>query len=155
MDANNLDLSNSLKIERYKNISQQISTLNANIHKYMAFYHAMSTTLCAAIIYIFINWKKYNIPIESVQVGIRGLYAIILIIAIYVIFSIIAGIFSWIDLRQEEVLLLKSEVGEGFRKSYKLSNIWRWYEPYMIFFIVLCTSIIVFYIECILIPAIV
>jgi len=71
-----------------------------------------------------------------------------------VIISIIGGVFSWLDYRKEEVELLNDIVKPGFRKMPTLRNFWRWYETYVILFIIASVFTIAIYIESQIIPLI-
>src|SRR2546429_8410857 len=70
--------------------------------------------------------------------GINGLLILFVLLALFVVISIIAGIVSWFNYRNEEVDLL-DEVQVGFRKRPNLRNFWRWNETYMIGFIIIIT----------------
>ena len=149
-----MELKDELKVERYKFILQEIHSLNANIHKYITLFQILTTAIIGAIVFVLINWKKLDVPIEIAKIGIRGLYGLLVIVAAFIIFSILSGIFSWFDYRKEEVELLNKAVGDGFRKSPRLSNLWRWYEPYIILFVAIIVLTVIIYTEKIIIPLI-
>jgi len=154
MSNHSMELKDELKVERYKFILQEIHSLNANIHKYITLFQILTTAIIGAIVFVLINWKKLDVPIEIAKIGIRGLYGLLVIVAAFIIFSILSGIFSWFDYRKEEVELLNKAVGDGFRKSPRLSNLWRWYEPYIILFVAIIVLTVIIYTEKIIIPLI-
>ena len=52
------------------------------------------------------------------------------------------GLLSWVDYRNEECDVLDLVFGAGFRKLARLRNWYRWYEPYIIFFIILSVGLL-------------
>jgi heme/copper-type cytochrome/quinol oxidase subunit 2 len=146
------DKSSEFKLERYKYILQQLHSLNENIHKYLTIFQVLITAIVGGIVTVFVNWKNLNINVETAAVGIRGLLGLLIISSLFVIVSILAGLFSWFDYRNEEVRLLNESVRPSFRHKPKLRNFWRWYETYMILFILIATVFIYRYVENQIIP---
>ena len=84
--------------------------------------------------------------------SIYGLLGLLVMLAIFVILSILAGIFSWLDYRKEEVALLNEAVGASFRVQPRIGNFWRWYETYMILFIIVFVVVTYCFVEDQVIP---
>jgi len=70
------------------------------------------------------------------------------------VFSIVAGIFSWLDYRSEEVELLNKVIGVGFRRQPRKMNFWRWQETYTILFVLLVVITIIIYVQGQIVPLI-
>ncbi len=142
------------ELERYKYILQQIHTLNDNVHKYLALFQTLATAIIGGGVGLFVSWKNIHITAEIVKASIQGLLGLLIILTLFVIISIIGGVFSWLDYRKEEVELLNDIVKPGFRKMPTLRNFWRWYETYVILFIMASVFTIAIYIESQIIPLI-
>jgi hypothetical protein len=78
-----------------------------------------------------------DVSAEVARASIYALLGLLILLAVFVIFSVLAGIFSWRDYRNEEVALLDDVVGSGFRSRPKLRNFWRWYETHVIVFVII------------------
>lgn len=128
------DGAKEFELERYKYILQQLTTLNENIHKYLSLFQVLASAIVGGGISVLVGWQSLNISAEAARMGIRSLLALLILLGIFVIMSIIAGVFSWIDYRKEEVALLNERVKPGFRSPPKLSNFWRWHETYLLLF---------------------
>ena len=148
------DQSISFKIERYKFILQEIHSLNENVHRYLTLYQTLATTIIGAGILIFVNWKGFGITPDIAQVGIHTLVGVMIILSIFIIIQIIAGFFSWMDYRDEEVKLLDEVIEKGYRSRSKISNFWRWGKTYFIIFILVIAVFISIYTEKNIIPLI-
>jgi hypothetical protein len=132
---------------------QEIHTLNENIHKYLSLFQTLATALATAGVTIFVARQQLNLTPEVAIAAIQGLLYLLVILATFVIFSVLAGIFSWIDYRVEEVELLK-KIGSDFRKPPSKWNFWRWQETYVLVFIVLVVVSIVFFVQSKIMPLI-
>ena len=137
----------SFKLERYKFILQEIHALNENVHRYLTLYQTLATTIIGAGILVFVNWKGFGITADLAKVGIQALAGMLVFLSIFIIIQIVAGMFSWIDFRNEEVELLNKVVKKGYRSPSKLSNFWRWSETYFILFILVIAIFISIYTE--------
>ncbi len=144
----------AFKLERYKFILQQLDSLNQNHHKYLTLFQTLATAVVAGGVALFVGWRDLQIDAASARLGIRGLFGLLMILTAFLCFSIVAGIFSWIDYRREEVSLLDQEVGLGFRESPKLKNLWRWSEIHLLAFLCLLVLIIYIFLEYKVIPLI-
>jgi hypothetical protein len=142
------------ELEHYKYILQQIHTLNDNIHKYLALFQTLATAIIGGGIWLFVSWRNLNIHADVVRASIQGLIGLLIILTLFVIISIGGGIFSWLDYRREEVELLNDVVRPGFRKMPTLRNFWRWYETYVIVFIITFVLVISIYVESQILPLI-
>ena len=142
------------KLERYKFILQEIHRLNENLHKYLALFQALATAIVGAGVAVFTVWEELNISAEMAKTGIRGLLGLLVILALFTVTSVIAGVFSWLDYRKEEVNLLNQEVERGFREMPTIKNLWRWYETYLVLFIFIVIMTIYIYVEREVIPLI-
>ncbi|GBE92262.1 hypothetical protein [Nostoc cycadae] len=148
------DLIQEFYLERYKYILQEIRSLNENIHKYLTLFQTLATAIATAGVALFVGRQQLNLTPEITKVALQGLLGLLVILAAFVVFSIVAGIFSWLDYRTEEVELLNKVVGVGFRKLPKKSNFWRWQETYVLFFVVIVVIIIISYVQSYIIPLI-
>ena len=97
-------------MERYKYILQQIHTLDDNVHKYLALFQTLATAIVGGGISLFVSWKTLHITADIVRASIQGLLGLLVILTLFVVISIIGGIFSWLDYRREEVELLNEMV---------------------------------------------
>src|SRR6266571_8736901 len=94
------------KLERYKYILQEIRAINENTHKYLTLFQTLATLVVGGGIGVFIGWKNLNIQAAVAMAGINGLLILFVLLALFVVISIVAGIVSWFDYRNEEVDLL-------------------------------------------------
>lgn len=133
--ARPVDLGKDFKLERYKYILNQINALNENLHKYLTLFQTLATAILSAVVAVVVGWPKLGINAGVARLGIRSLLGILVILALFVIFSVLSGVFSWMDYRREEVALLDQVVGKGFRDAPKARNLWRWYETQAVIFI--------------------
>jgi uncharacterized membrane protein YfcA len=141
------------KLERYKYILQEMRSLNDNTHKYLTLFQTLATLIIGGGVGVFVGWKSLRIPPDAAIAGINGLLILLVVLGLFVITSIAAGMISWFDYRNEEVELL-DQVQQNFRKKPNLRNFWRWTETYMIGFIVTVVIFICFYIESQIVPLI-
>lgn len=146
------DKGSDFKLERYKFILQEVHTLNDNLHKYLALFQTLTTAIFGAGVALFVSWRQLNITVEVAITAMRGLLALLIILTLFVVSSLIAGILSWFDYRWEEVELLNETVKQGFRKPPSLKNFWRWYETYLIVFILIVVVAIAIYVETQVVP---
>jgi hypothetical protein len=108
--------------------------LNESLQKYLTVFQTLATAIVAAGVAVFVGWQKLEVSPEVAVASIRGLLVLLALLGLFVILSVSAGIFSWLDYRREEVELLNREVEPGFRDSPKYTSIWRWYETYVLLF---------------------
>lgn len=141
-------------LERYKYILQEIRSQNENFHKHLTLFQALATVLVGAGISLFVGWQSLKITAEVARAGIRSLLSLLVILMIFIVASIIAGICSWFDYRKEEVELLDKVVPHNFRKKPTLKNFWRWQETYLLLFTVAVVAAIYYYAATRIIPLI-
>ena len=149
-----LDLVKDFYLERYKYILQEIHTLNENIHKYLSLFQTLATALATAGVAVFVGRQQLNLTPDVARTAIQGLLGLLVILAAFVVFSVLAGIFSWFDYRVEEVDLLNRMIGSGFRKPPKKRNFWRWQETHVLVFIIIVVTSIVIFVQSKIIPLI-
>jgi hypothetical protein len=152
--SNKLDLVKDFYLERYKYILQEIHTLNENIHKYLSLFQTLATALATAGVAVFVGRQQLNLTPEVTRTAIQGLLGLLVILAAFVVFSVLAGIFSWFDYRVEEVDLLNRMIGPGFRKPPRKRNFWRWQETHVLVFITIVVTSIFVFVESKIIPLI-
>jgi hypothetical protein len=140
--ASPVDPAKDFKLERYKYILTQINALNENLHKYLTLFQTLATAILSAVVAVVVGWPKLGISASVARLGIRSLLGILVILALFVIFSVLSGMFSWMDYRREEVELLDKEVHVGFRSAPKSGNLWRWYETHALIFILLFVIVV-------------
>lgn len=146
------DNASEFKLERYKYILQQMQALNENTHRYLTLFQTLATAIVGGGVGLFLTWSNLGIAPELARAGIRGLLGLLVLLMIYVVLSVLAGIFSWMDYRNEEVDLLDQIIGPGFRKRPSLRSLWRWYETYILLFMVVAVLAIYVYVERQIIP---
>jgi hypothetical protein len=123
------------ELERYKYILQQIHTVNENVYRFLAIYQALAVALISGALVLFVGYKKWGIQASVARSGVIGLMWLVTIIAAFVVLLIIVGLFSWFDYRTEECELTDVVISKGFRKPPQPRNFVRWYETYIILFI--------------------
>ncbi len=139
------------KVERYKYILQEMRSLNENIHKYLTLFETLATFVIGGGVSVFVGWKSLRLSSEVARAAINGLLVLLLLLALFVIASIVATMISWFDYRNEEVDLI-DQIQPGFRKKPTLRNFWRWNETYMVCFVIGITIFICVYVETQVIP---
>jgi ABC-type uncharacterized transport system permease subunit len=146
--------SNEFKLERYKYILAEIHALNENVNKYLTLFQALATAIVGGGVGLFLTWQSQNLGADLAVAGIRGLLGLLILLGLFLVFTIVSGIFSWFDYRKEEVALLNEVVGPGFRDPPEWRNLWRWREVHVIVFVVLVVGAIWWYVESRIIPLI-
>jgi hypothetical protein len=141
-------------LERYKYILQEIRSLNENFHKHLTLFQALATVLVGAGISLFVGWQSLKISAEVARAGIQSLMSLLVVLMIFLVASVIAGICSWFDYRKEEVALLDKVTSNNFRKKPTLKNFWRWQETYLLLFIIVIVAAIYYYAETKVVPLI-
>ncbi|MEV0480411.1 hypothetical protein AB0I69_07295 [Streptomyces sp. NPDC050508] len=126
---------NDFALERYRYILQQIHAVNENAHRFLALYQTLATTLVSAAIALFVGYRKWNVPPGTARGGVIGLLALVTVVAAFTGTLIVVGALSWLDFRNEECDLIDEIVGPGFRKRPRPGNFLRWYETYVLLFI--------------------
>ncbi|MFF5256508.1 hypothetical protein ACFY4K_31295 [Streptomyces leeuwenhoekii] len=127
-------------LERYRYILQQIHTLNENVYRFLALYQALATAVVGATLALFVGYKSWGLDAATARSGMIALMSLNTVIAGFSVMLIIIGVIAWIDYRQEECELTDKIVHPGFRAKPKLGNLFRWYETYIVAFIVTSTA---------------
>ena len=141
-------------VERYKYILQQIHTVNENVYRFLGIFQALVTALVTAALVLFISYSKWNINASTARTAETGLLVLITVIAGFTVLLLVVGVLSWVDYRHEECEVTEKYVAAGFRKKPRLRNFYRWYETYIILFVVAVTVLLWILAESFLIPRI-
>lgn len=124
-------------LERYRYILQQIHTVNENLYRFLAIYQALATTLVGAALALFVGYRKWGISASTARGGVIGLLSLVSIVAAFTAMLIVVGMLTWLDYRNEECDLTDEAVRPGFRARPRTGNVLRWYESYVLLFILL------------------
>ena len=123
-------------LERYKYILQQIHTVNENLYRFLAIYQTLAVALVGGGLALFVGYRKWGISAPTAHTGIIGVMWLVTVVAAFAVLLVIIGIFNWLDYRREECELTDAAVRPGFRQPPQLRNFLRWYETYVIMFII-------------------
>ena len=107
-----------------------------------------------ASIAVFVSWRKLELTPDVAIASVRGLLVLLALLGVFVVMSVLAGIFSWLDYRREERNLLDRKVEAGFREPPELRNFWRWYETYVVAFLLVFVIVAIAFAETQIIPQI-
>jgi hypothetical protein len=146
--------SNAFTLERYKYILKEVHFLNENVHKYLTLFQTLATAVVGAGAAVFMSWRSLSIDAGMARMTIQALLGLFLILAAFVILSVLAGVFSWLDYRREEVALLDELVRPGFRSLPRARNFVRWYETYVLLFMLVIAVVSWWFVEHAVIPQI-
>ncbi|MER5403644.1 hypothetical protein [Streptomyces sp. NPDC002769] len=141
-------------LERYRYILQQIQAVNENAHRFLAIYQTLATTLVGAALVLFVGYRKWGVAPDVARSGVIGLLALTTMVAAFTATLIAVGAFAWLDYRNEECDIADEMVGSGFRNRPRPGNLLRWYETYLLLFIVF--SVMLMWVLCglLVLPAI-
>ncbi|MPY58488.1 hypothetical protein FNH08_15315 [Streptomyces spongiae] len=114
---------------------QQINAVNENAHRFLAIYQTLVTTLMGAALALFVGYHKWQIQPATARGGVIGLMALVTVVAAFTATLIVVGALAWLDYRNEECDITDELVGTGFRERPRPSNLFRWYETYVLLFI--------------------
>ncbi|WP_229068992.1 hypothetical protein [Actinoplanes sp. DH11] len=154
-EARTVDDGRDFELERYKFILQQLHTVNENVHRFLGLFQAIATGLLTVGIALFVGYKKWDLAPDIAATGIEAVMWLITLTAGFTLLLVVAGVFSWIDYRREECQLLERHVRLNARSAPRLSNFWRWYETYVVLFILLAIVFLWFYVNAVILPTIV
>ncbi|MGW3725640.1 hypothetical protein [Streptomyces sp. NPDC000851] len=126
---------NEFALERYRYILQQIHAVNENAHRFLAIYQTLATTLVGAALALFVGYRKWDVAADTARSGVIGLLVLTTVVAAFTITLIVVGALAWLDYRNEECDITDEMVGPGFRKRPRPGNLLRWYETYVLLFI--------------------
>jgi hypothetical protein len=145
---------NKFKVERYKYILNEIHFLNESVHKYLTLFQALATAVVGGVAAVYVGWRKLPIDVVTARIAIHALLGLLVILALFVVLSVIAGVWSWLDYRKEEVLLLDKVIEPGLRSPPNLRNFYRWSETYLVLFMLIVIFVACFFVELVIIPSI-
>lgn len=148
------DATPTIVVERYKYILQQIHTVNENVYRFLAIFQTLVTAIVTAALGLFVGYRKWNIAPETARTGELGLLILATVIAAFTVLLVVVGVLSWFDYRSEECDLTARYFARDFRSKPKLRNFYRWYETYIVLFIVAVTILIWILSESFIIPRI-
>lgn len=127
---------NEFALERYRYILQQINAINENTHRFLAIYQTLATSLAGGAIALFVGYRKWDLTPAAARGGVIGLLTLATVVAAFTVTLIVAGAAAWLDYRNEECDITDEVVEPGFRQRPRPGNLFRWYETYLLLFIV-------------------
>ncbi|WP_329598071.1 hypothetical protein OIE43_22255 [Streptomyces pseudovenezuelae] len=127
-------------LERYRYILQQIHAVNENVHRFLAIYQALATALVGAAIVLFVSYRKWGVAPSTARGGVIGLLVLATVVAAFTCMLIVVGALAWLDYRNEECDITDEVVGLGFRARPRSGNLLRWYETYVLLFILVSVA---------------
>ncbi|MBQ1091062.1 hypothetical protein KBY47_18310 [Streptomyces sp. B93] len=116
---------------------QQIHAVNENGHRFLAIYQTLATTLVGAALALFVGYRRWGVEPDTARGGIIGLLVLTTVVAAFTVTQIVVGTLAWLDYRNEECDITDQMVEPGFRKRPKPENFFRWYETYVVAFILI------------------
>ncbi|CAM5552047.1 hypothetical protein [Streptomyces afghaniensis 772] [Streptomyces afghaniensis] len=126
---------NEFALERYRYVLQQIHAVNENAHRFLAIYQTLATALVSAALALFVGYRKWDLAPATARGGVIGLLTLATVVAAFTGTLIVVGALAWLDYRNEECDITDEVVGPGFRKRPRPGNFLRWYETYVLLFI--------------------
>nr|WP_282547626.1 hypothetical protein [Streptomyces rochei] len=126
---------NEFALERYRYLLQQIQTVNENAHRFLAIYQTLATALVTAALALFVGYRKWELAASTARGGVIGLLTLATVVAAFTGTLIVVGALTWLDYRNEECDITDEIVGPGFRTRPRPGNFFRWYETYVVLFI--------------------
>ncbi|GAA2334318.1 hypothetical protein Scani_59190 [Streptomyces caniferus] len=127
---------NEFALERYRYILQQIHAVNENAYRFLAIYQTLATTLVGAALTLFVGYRKWEVTPATARGGVIGILILVTMAAAFTVMLIVVGAVAWLDYRNEECDVTDEMVGPGFRKRPRPGNLLRWYETYVLLFII-------------------
>jgi hypothetical protein len=147
------NLIDQITIERYKYILGEIRSLNENFHRFLAIFQTLTTTIIGGGVAFMATWENLSISPEIAISILRSLEGLLILLTLFIVLSIIAGMASWYDYRVEEADLL-NKIKRGLRNYPKVRNFWRWGETYLLLFLIVFIALVSIYLETQIIPTI-
>jgi hypothetical protein len=123
-------------VERYRYILQQLHATNENVHRFLGIYQTLATALAGAAITLFVGYREWEISASIARVGVVGLLVLLTLVALFTSLLIVISVLTWLDYRREECALTDKAVGPQFRQPPAARNFFRWYETYVLGFII-------------------
>lgn len=131
------EIARDLIKSRYDYILRQIQIVDENVYRFLAIYQTLMTVLVGAQILLFVNHRRWSLSASTTKIGLIGILALETIIASFAALMIIIGVLNWLDYRTEECDISDAVFGNGFRQRPTISNWYRWYETYILAFILM------------------
>lgn len=131
-----VDRAQAFEVERYKFLLQQLHTVNENVYRFLAIYQTLATVLVGAALVLFVRYDEWRIEPGVARIGIVAILLLVTVIAAFTVLLIVIGVFTWLDYRREECELTEDAIRPGYRRPPDPRNFWRWYETYIVGFIV-------------------
>lgn len=144
----------AMEVERYKYVLQQLHTVNENVYRFLAIYQTIATVLVGAVLTLFVRYRDWHVRPHEARIGVVALLLLVSVVAAFTVLLIIIGMVAWLDYRREECEITDVAVRPGYRRRPDLGNVWRWYETYIIAFIVVSMGLMWLGAILILVPAI-
>jgi uncharacterized iron-regulated membrane protein len=132
----------NIVVERYKYILQQLHSVNENVFRFFTIFQTLVTAIVTAALALFVGFSTWGIQPHTARIGIQGLLVLLTLVAAFAMMLIIAGAFSWWDYRREECEMTTRYVSSSLRKPPALRNFYRWYETYIVLFILATTVVL-------------
>jgi len=148
------DAAKEILVERYRYILSQIKAVNDNVYRFLAIYQTLATAVVGVGIALFVNYRNWHISAETTRLGLTGAMLVVTVIAAFTVLLILIGIWAWLDYRNEECDVADKAVYPGFRSRPRIRNFFRWYETYIVLFIVATVLAMWILAEAVLIPAV-
>lgn len=144
----------AIVVERYKYILQQINSVNENVYRFLAIFQTLVTAIVTAALVLFVSYSKWKIAPATAQTGIQAALILVTVIACFTVLLIVIGVVSWFDYRCEECDLTAKYFAADFRSRPQARNFYRWYETYILLFVLAVTVLLWVLGESFLIPRI-
>ncbi|WP_260695902.1 hypothetical protein [Streptomyces sp. IB201691-2A2] len=147
-DRAQVSVRDEFALERYRYLLQQIHAVNENLHRFLTVYQTLATSLVAAVLALFVGYREWGVDTATARGGVIGLLVLTTVVAAFTATLIVIGALAWLDYRNEECDLTDEMVAPDFRKRPRTRNFLRWYETYVLAFIV--TSVLVMWLLAVL-----
>jgi hypothetical protein len=148
------ELARDFKLERYRYILQQLHAVNENVYRFVAIYQTIATALVGAGLALFVGYRDWGLSAGTARSGIVALLWLVTVVAAFTVLLVVIGVLNWIDYRREECELTDEVIRPGFRSPPRPRNFYRWYETYIVLFILLSIIVMWSYALSVLLPAV-
>lgn len=124
-----------LLAERYRFILSQIAASNNMTATLLNFYYGAIAAIITGVAIAIAQVTQHIALRPILTMSLRGMILAVAILSGFVIMQMVAHLFSWFDLRNEEVEVL---VSSGIaRAKPRWRNAWRWAETYLLGLVIL------------------
>jgi len=125
-----------IQVERYRYILRRLHAVNENVHRFLAIFQTLATVLAGAMLALVVGHRGWGIAPDTARAGVLGFMGLITLVALFTVLIVAVGVLAWMDYRREECELTDDVVGPGFRKPPRWRHLLRWYETYVVLFVV-------------------